>query len=194
MPSICIPPIVLQHQGICLLARMGWNADIEERGLVIMEYVVKVSKRRAFWSINEDILKITILKTNTPYPSRKIRRIRACTHLRPQRKEDQYAVSRRSQYTVFKIYRLSFSDVMVPLIEPLSAENLVGEASTSGVPAVVAATTALSTTFVQASFVLPIPALDHEVVDMEPQVEASSSPKIIFEQETLETSPEHPAA
>ncbi|GKF14568.1 hypothetical protein Tco_0056030, partial [Tanacetum coccineum] len=84
---------------------------------------------------------------------------------------------------------LSLSDSIVPLIESLSAENLAGEASTSGVPAVVVATTALSTTFVQASFVLPIPALDHEVVDMEPQVEASSSPKIIFEQETLETSP-----
>ncbi|GJW80304.1 retrovirus-related pol polyprotein from transposon TNT 1-94 [Tanacetum coccineum] len=28
---------------------------------------------------------ITILKTNTPYPSRKIRRIRACPHQRPQR-------------------------------------------------------------------------------------------------------------
>ncbi|GKD70870.1 reverse transcriptase domain-containing protein [Tanacetum coccineum] len=34
----------------------------------------EISKRRAFWSLNEDILKITILKTNTPYPSRKIRR------------------------------------------------------------------------------------------------------------------------
>ncbi|GKB80933.1 hypothetical protein Tco_0947828 [Tanacetum coccineum] len=52
------------------------------------------SKRRAFWSLNEDILKITILKTNTPYPSRKIRRIRACTHQRPQRNKAQYAVSR----------------------------------------------------------------------------------------------------
>ncbi|GJT69366.1 hypothetical protein Tco_1028652 [Tanacetum coccineum] len=31
------------------------------------------SKRRAFWSLNEDILKITIPKSNTPYPSRKIR-------------------------------------------------------------------------------------------------------------------------
>ncbi|GJS59297.1 DNA-directed DNA polymerase [Tanacetum coccineum] len=51
-------------------------------------------KRRAFWSLNEDILKITILKTNTPYPSRKIRRIRACTHQRPQKIKDQYAVSR----------------------------------------------------------------------------------------------------
>ncbi|GJX26343.1 hypothetical protein Tco_0232639 [Tanacetum coccineum] len=63
-----------------------------------------VSKRRAFWSLNEDILKITILKTNTPYPSRKIRRIRACTHQRPQRNKDQYAVSRENQYAVFKIW------------------------------------------------------------------------------------------
>ncbi|GKB77159.1 retrovirus-related pol polyprotein from transposon TNT 1-94, partial [Tanacetum coccineum] len=62
---------------------------------LIMEYLVNISKRRAFWSLNEDILKITILKTNTSYPSRKIRRIRACTHQRPQRKEDQYAISRR---------------------------------------------------------------------------------------------------
>ncbi|GKB03586.1 hypothetical protein Tco_0831729 [Tanacetum coccineum] len=29
--------------------------------LVIMEYLVNISKRRAFWSLNEDILKITIL-------------------------------------------------------------------------------------------------------------------------------------
>ncbi|GKA85731.1 hypothetical protein Tco_0807385 [Tanacetum coccineum] len=35
---------------------------------------IPYSKRNAFWSLNEDILKITILKTNTPYPSRKIRR------------------------------------------------------------------------------------------------------------------------
>ncbi|GJX85641.1 hypothetical protein Tco_0336415 [Tanacetum coccineum] len=36
-------------------------------------------------------MRITILTTNTPYPSRKIRHIRACTNERPQRKEDQYA-------------------------------------------------------------------------------------------------------
>ncbi|GJW04667.1 hypothetical protein Tco_1563523 [Tanacetum coccineum] len=70
---------------------------------LILEYLVKDSKRRAFWSLNEDILKITILKTNTPYPSRKIRRIRACTHQIPQRNEAQYAVSRRCQYAVLKI-------------------------------------------------------------------------------------------
>ncbi|GJR09647.1 hypothetical protein Tco_0792299 [Tanacetum coccineum] len=44
-----------------------------------------------------------ILTTNTPYPLRKIQRIRACTHQRPQRNEDQYAVSREDLYAVFKI-------------------------------------------------------------------------------------------
>ncbi|GKA08818.1 hypothetical protein Tco_0688149 [Tanacetum coccineum] len=68
------------------------------------KYFQSLSKRHAFWSLNEDILKITVLKTNTPYPSRKIRRIRACTHQRPQRNKDQYAVSRENQYAVFKIW------------------------------------------------------------------------------------------
>ncbi|GJZ38357.1 retrovirus-related pol polyprotein from transposon TNT 1-94 [Tanacetum coccineum] len=69
-----------------------------------MEYLVNISKRRAFWSLNEDILKITILKTNTLYPSRKIRRIRACTHQRPQRNKAQYAVSREDRYAVLEIW------------------------------------------------------------------------------------------
>ncbi|GJZ85142.1 ribonuclease H-like domain-containing protein [Tanacetum coccineum] len=53
------------------------------------------------------ILRITILTTNTPYPSRKIRRIRAYTHQRPQRKEDQYAVSREDQYAVLDIWHVN---------------------------------------------------------------------------------------
>ncbi|GJT63898.1 hypothetical protein Tco_1015378 [Tanacetum coccineum] len=59
---------------------------------IIMEYLVNISKRRAFWSLNKDILKITVLTTNTPYPSRKIRCICACTHQRPRRKHDQYVI------------------------------------------------------------------------------------------------------
>ncbi|GJV28482.1 hypothetical protein Tco_1384930 [Tanacetum coccineum] len=69
-----------------------WLLNVEG-AFIIMEYLVNISKRRAFWSLNEDILKITILTTNTPYPSRKIRHIRACTNERPQRKEDQYAAN-----------------------------------------------------------------------------------------------------
>ncbi|GKC76259.1 hypothetical protein Tco_1127033 [Tanacetum coccineum] len=48
-----------------------------------MSEVLALIAKGAFWSLNEDILKITILKTNTSYPSRKIRRIYACTHQRP---------------------------------------------------------------------------------------------------------------
>ncbi|GKF96313.1 hypothetical protein Tco_0289048, partial [Tanacetum coccineum] len=37
----------------------------------IIEYLVNIGKRRSFWSLNDDILKITILKTNTSHPSRR---------------------------------------------------------------------------------------------------------------------------
>ncbi|GJS19202.1 hypothetical protein Tco_0447834, partial [Tanacetum coccineum] len=53
---------------------------------------------------------ITILKTNTPYPSKKIQRIHACTHQRPQKDKDQYAVSRETQYAIFKIQYLNIME------------------------------------------------------------------------------------
>nr|GEY52777.1 hypothetical protein [Tanacetum cinerariifolium] len=68
-------------------------------------------------------------------------------------------------FTVWWIKCLSLFDDMVPLIEPLSAENLIGEASISGV-LVLATTTALSTTFVQ----------------------------IVFKKEEMETMPKHTTA
>ncbi|GKB63315.1 hypothetical protein Tco_0919501, partial [Tanacetum coccineum] len=68
----------------------------------IMEYLVNISKRRSFWSLNEDILKITLLTTNTPYPLRKIRHICAYTYQR-RRPHDQYAISSEDQYAVLKI-------------------------------------------------------------------------------------------
>ncbi|GJV36290.1 hypothetical protein Tco_1408767 [Tanacetum coccineum] len=66
----------------------------------------KENKRRSFWSLNKDILKIVILKTNTPYPSKKIRRIRACTHQRPQKDKDQYVcITRSSTNELFTPYK-----------------------------------------------------------------------------------------
>ncbi|GJR69450.1 hypothetical protein Tco_0015515 [Tanacetum coccineum] len=50
---------------------------------LIMEYLVNISKRRAFRSLNEDILKITILKTNTLKISNVV----------PTLRHPQYAVS-----------------------------------------------------------------------------------------------------
>ncbi|GJX32633.1 hypothetical protein Tco_0242488 [Tanacetum coccineum] len=84
----------------------AWNLSGDSLNLpdhVIMEYLVNISKRRASWSLNEDILKINdsdnqytvSIKQDTTYP--------ACTHQRPQRNEAQYALSRRCQYAVSKI-------------------------------------------------------------------------------------------
>ncbi|GJW64143.1 pyruvate dehydrogenase (acetyl-transferring) kinase, mitochondrial [Tanacetum coccineum] len=57
------------------LASVKEECEVEDEGGVTNYGVIgEVSKRRAFCSLNEDILKITILKTNTPYPSRKMRR------------------------------------------------------------------------------------------------------------------------
>ncbi|GKE26457.1 hypothetical protein Tco_1441841, partial [Tanacetum coccineum] len=89
--------------------------------------------------------------------------------------------------------RLSFSNAMFPLIEPLSAKNLVGEASTSGVLAM-ATTTAFSTTFILTIFVPSISVADYEVLGVELSTEVPSPPKIVFEKEELKTTPEHTTA
>nr|GEV60439.1 transmembrane protein 214-like [Tanacetum cinerariifolium] len=57
-----------------------YTVTLKASGEVIMEYLVKLTKRHVFRGLNKDILKITVLTTNTSYPSRKIRRIYACTH------------------------------------------------------------------------------------------------------------------
>ncbi|GJW24445.1 hypothetical protein Tco_0038256 [Tanacetum coccineum] len=77
--------------------------------------------------------------------------------------------------------RLSFTDVMVPLLEPLSVRSLTGEASTSMVPSTAVTTTRL-TTFVQAS-----------TIPLVPSTEVPPSPKIVFEEE-LDTMLEHASA
>ncbi|GJU64639.1 hypothetical protein Tco_1246474 [Tanacetum coccineum] len=83
--------------------------------------------------------------------------------------------------------------IHLPLIEPLSAENLIGEASTSGVSAM-ATTTALSTTFIQTSSVPPISVANYEFLGAGPSIEIPSPLKIVFEKEELETTPEHTTA
>ncbi|GJZ17845.1 ribonuclease H-like domain-containing protein [Tanacetum coccineum] len=43
---------------------------------LIMEYLVKISKKARILELKRRYIKITVLTTNTPYPSRKIRRLR----------------------------------------------------------------------------------------------------------------------
>ncbi|GJS01619.1 DNA-directed DNA polymerase [Tanacetum coccineum] len=50
--------------------------------IVIMKYLVKISKKARILELKRRYLKITVLTPNTPYPSRKIQRICACTSLK----------------------------------------------------------------------------------------------------------------
>ncbi|GJR63040.1 hypothetical protein Tco_1505202 [Tanacetum coccineum] len=71
---------------------------------IIMEYLVNISKRRAFWSLNEDILKINYsdnqyavsIKEDTAYP---------CLHSLNTTKETSLICRiQERQYVVFKLY------------------------------------------------------------------------------------------
>nr|GEY51076.1 hypothetical protein [Tanacetum cinerariifolium] len=90
-------------------------------------------------------------------------------------------------------HRLSLFDAMVPLIEPLSAENLTGEASTFGV-SVMPTTTTLSNTFIQASTIPSVSVADYEVLGTCTSTKVPSPSKILFEKEELETTPKHTTA
>nr|GEU29702.1 hypothetical protein [Tanacetum cinerariifolium] len=64
--------------------------------------------------------------------------------------------------------RLSLTDAMVRLVEPLSSRSLTSEASTSAAPATADPITTLSMTFVPFGVVTPLSVPDYQVLDMEP--------------------------
>nr|GEV66996.1 hypothetical protein [Tanacetum cinerariifolium] len=97
-------------------------------------------------------------------------------------------VKRIRGYAAFQ--RLSIFEAMIPLIEPLSSENLIGESSISRAPAT-ATTTALSTTFIQTNFVPSVLVADHGALYAGSSTKVPPSPKIVFEKEELDTTPEH---
>ncbi|GJT12216.1 hypothetical protein Tco_0859258 [Tanacetum coccineum] len=92
----------------------GWKVLAEKKStklvkyrssgiLLIMEYLVNISKKARILELKQRPSKITVLTSNTPYPSRKIRRICSCTSLKTTKDHDQYAVSREYQYAMFKL-------------------------------------------------------------------------------------------
>ncbi|GJU10648.1 hypothetical protein Tco_1133044 [Tanacetum coccineum] len=109
------------------------------------------------------------------------------SQLQPLLKQLMLPIYRLEDQVVIRETSLSFS------LDPLSAENLVGEASTSGV-LVVVTTTALSITFIQASSVPPIPVADDGVLGAEQPTKVPSPSNIVFEKEELETTPKHTIA
>ncbi|GJW67806.1 hypothetical protein Tco_0122230 [Tanacetum coccineum] len=60
-----------------LLFYLEWESGF--RNSLIMEYLVKISKKACILELKRRHLKILTLTSYTPYPSRKIRRICACT-------------------------------------------------------------------------------------------------------------------
>ncbi|GJT11541.1 hypothetical protein Tco_0858583 [Tanacetum coccineum] len=76
-------------------------------------------------------------------------------------------------------HRMSLTNCILPLVEPLSTRNLTGAASSSA-DLTTAVTTALSTTLVQT---------DHFPTVL--STEVPPSPKIVFEEEELDTTLEH---
>nr|GEU64933.1 hypothetical protein [Tanacetum cinerariifolium] len=83
-------------------------------------------------------------------------------------------------------------DVWVPLVDPLSAKNLMGAAGTSdSVPATVATTTALSTTFASTNFVPPITIEYYEIACTDghegAQGNGASFLTVEFEKEEIDT-------
>ncbi|GJT33222.1 glutathione S-transferase [Tanacetum coccineum] len=79
--------------------------------------------------------------------------------------------------------RLSLTDVITPLVEPLSSKSLTCEANTSAAPI-----TTLSTTFSSFDVVLLTSVVSDQVLDAEPHNE--DPPAVTFEKEELVTSPE----
>nr|GEU94976.1 transposase (putative), gypsy type [Tanacetum cinerariifolium] len=92
--------------------------------------------------------------------------------------------------------RSGLIDIWVPLVDPLSAKSLIGEASTSdSVPAAVVTITSLSNTFASASSVPPITIEDYEIVGIDgledaqgnDQGNVASFPTVKFKKEELDT-------
>nr|GEW11919.1 reverse transcriptase domain-containing protein [Tanacetum cinerariifolium] len=91
---------------------------------------------------------------------------------------------------------LSISDAMGVLADPLCSENLIGDASTSGVLVTTVTTKALAISVIAAniSSIPPVSVADYDMADAGVHDTALHSPKIVFEKEDLEATPEHPLA
>ncbi|GKA23466.1 protein MOR1 isoform X1 [Tanacetum coccineum] len=79
------------------------NEVCDAFSFVIMKYLVKISKKARILEFKQRHLKIIVLTSNTPYSSRKIRRICAYTLLKTTKESNSIRHIQRSEYAVFKI-------------------------------------------------------------------------------------------
>ncbi|GJZ81102.1 hypothetical protein Tco_0646096 [Tanacetum coccineum] len=85
-----------------------------------MEYLVKNSKKARSLDLKRRHLKITVLTSYTPYPSRKIRRICACTSLKTTKEQDSIRLYTclRALYATYHSTGSSDTDQIVSLVGP----------------------------------------------------------------------------
>ncbi|GJZ19450.1 hypothetical protein Tco_0556040 [Tanacetum coccineum] len=70
-----------------------------------MEYLAKIRKKACILELKQRHLKITVLTSNMPYPSRKIQRVCSCTSLKTTKEQGSIRRIQRSIYAVFKLCR-----------------------------------------------------------------------------------------
>ncbi|GJY41880.1 hypothetical protein Tco_0429150 [Tanacetum coccineum] len=85
------------------IRRCEYNAW-EKSEDIIMEYLVKISKKARILELKRRNMKITVLTSYTPYPSRKIRCICARTSLKTTKDQGLIRRIQRSLYAVFKLW------------------------------------------------------------------------------------------
>ncbi|GKB24456.1 hypothetical protein Tco_0863857 [Tanacetum coccineum] len=103
--------------------------------------------------------------------------------LQPSLEQLMLSIHRAKDEVVLGETSLSFS-----LQVPLSSKSLIGEASTSAIPATAEPITTVSTTFASSDVVPSLSVSDYQVLDAEPHDE--DPPTITFEEEELNTTPE----
>ncbi|GJR21224.1 hypothetical protein Tco_0969751 [Tanacetum coccineum] len=107
-------------------------------------------------------------------------KIPGAEELQPSLEQLMLPINRAEDDVVLGETSLSF-----PLQVPLSSKSLIGEASTSAIPATTETITTLSTTFASSGIVPPFSVSDYQVSDTEPHDE--DPPAITFEKEELDT-------
>ncbi|GJZ79765.1 hypothetical protein Tco_0644602, partial [Tanacetum coccineum] len=75
----------------------------------IMEYLVKISKKARILELKRRNMKITVLTSNTPYPSRKIRRICACTSQKTTKEQDPIRRIQRRSIRRIQVMEIKYS-------------------------------------------------------------------------------------
>ncbi|GKC08980.1 uncharacterized mitochondrial protein-like protein [Tanacetum coccineum] len=98
------------------------HAEGRKSGALIIEYLVKISKKARILELKRRHLKITVLTSYTPYPSRKIWRICACTS--QETTKIQSPIRRIQENSIHGAFSVKGSGAGIVLISPTKTEYM----------------------------------------------------------------------